>query len=169
MELAQDSWATYFRSVSSEPQKLLVAMESVGARAMVDERIDAMCEGVCTRHPLLGIAYEPSWDTLEVSVGLSDAGPLLRYFVAGPRRIFVKETSGARAILVNDSGGGRTLVCLFAAIQRGGRVTALVRPLDDDGARVHPLPETARRALRADGRRRGRRPAGRAGWSPRWA
>lgn len=130
MELTQDTWAAYFRGITNAHRQL-VAIESVGPRARVEERIEAMCEGVCTRHPLRAIAYEQRADVFEVAAGLAaEQGPLLRYLVAAPRRIVVKEERGVRAIAVTDAGGGRTLVCVFSTEPRGSRSGARIRSID---------------------------------------
>jgi len=147
MELAQCDWSTYFRSITGEPQCLLVAVESVGPRTPLEERIDAMCEGVCTRHPLRAMCYEQHADVFEVAVGLNlSQGPLLRYFVAAPRRISVREVNAARAIVVSDSGGGRTLVCVFQAPPWDSHTAVLTRPQHRNhvrsprsGPAAHPL------------------------------
>jgi hypothetical protein len=133
MELAQHDWTTYFRSITSEPQRLLVAFESVGRRTPVEERIDAMCEGVCTRHPLRAIGYEQHSDVFEVAVGLSvQQGPLLRFFVAAPRRICVRDASAARAFVITDAGGARTLVCVFSMHPWETRTATLTRRARSD-------------------------------------
>ena len=85
------------------------------------KRISAMCEGVCTRHPLRSICYERRGDVFEVAAGLAaEQGPLLRFFVAEPRSIFIREATRARAIVVTDAGGARTLVCVFPTPPRDG-------------------------------------------------
>src|ERR1700746_3909957 len=111
VELAQSDWNDYFERMSSEPGRLLVAIESVGRHAALEERISAMCEGVCTRHPLRSICYERRADVFEVAAGLAaEHVPLLRFFVAEPRSIFVREATRARAIVVTDADGALTLV-----------------------------------------------------------
>jgi|GEM_PF-3464583 len=142
MELAQCDWSKYFRNITGEQQRLLVAVESVGLRAPLDERIDAMCQGVCTRHPLRAMCYEHRADVFEVAVGLNVGhGPLLRYFVAAPRRISVREVNAARAIVVSDSGGGRTLVCVFPAPPWDSYTATLTRPANRTHVRRPRSPE----------------------------
>ena len=136
MELAQRDWSRYFRNITSEPQRLLVAVESVGPHTLLDERIDAMCEGVCTRHPLRAMGYEQREDVFEVALGLTAGqGALLRYFVAAPRSISVREVNAARAIVVSDSGGGRTLVCVFTVPPWDSPTATLTRPANRDQVR----------------------------------
>jgi len=142
MELARDDWVAYFQSIATEERRLLVAIESVGPRAPVNERIDAMCEGICTRHPLRSIAYEQNADVFEVALGLAAReGPLLRYFVAAPRRIFIREGEAVRAIVVTDAGDTRTLVCVFSVEPRSPRTSGSARPLDRGHGRHRQSPK----------------------------
>jgi hypothetical protein len=142
MELAQHDWVPYFRSITGEQRRLLVAIESMGRSAPIEERIDAMCGGVCTRHPLRAISYEHHADVLEVAVGLAnEQGPLLRYFVAAPR-----------AIVVTDAGGARTLVCVFSIQPRDSRTAALVHSVDRNHVPRRQAPEAVH-AIASAGRR----------------
>jgi len=161
MELAQSDWNDYFERMSSEPG-LLVAIESVGRRSALEERISAMCEGVCTRHPLRSICYERGADVFEVAAGLAaEHGPLLRFFVSEPRSIFVREATPARAIVVTDAGGALTLVCVFPTRPRDGvsspmaaSRTAVTARLRSAPAELHaPLrtPRTTARVAAEDG------------------
>lgn len=142
MELTQQNWEPYFTGITREPGRRLVAIESLGRHSLVEERIDAMCDGVCTRHPLRAIGYEQRADVLEVAVGLNaEHGPLLRFFVAAPRRIVVREAEAARAIIVTDAGDARTAVVVFPIQPRGTRSTARARPVERDHARRRHAPE----------------------------
>jgi hypothetical protein len=114
VELASDSWATYFRRLSCRRGLLHAAIESVEGRAAVEDRIEALCNAVRIRYPLRTISYTAGADRFEVAVGLdAEHGPVLRYFVTAPRRIFVTERKDTSAILVSDANGARTLVCVF--------------------------------------------------------
>jgi hypothetical protein len=162
MELAHESWASYFHSITSDVGRLFVAIESVGGRAEVEERIAAMCEGERTRHPLRVISYQPTADVIEVAVGLTVAhGPLLRNFIAAPRRVDVEEVAGGtKAILVTDAAGARTLVCVFSAGPGGARGAAPEESYQDHRRRHRPSEGQTRRPGSGRGRsRRGRGPA----------
>lgn len=157
MELAQESWASYFRDIASEQRILFAAIEAVGRRAQLDERIASMRDDGYARHPLRLISYDQNADVIEVAVGLTAArGPLLRYFIAAPRQLFIEEADErTRAILVSDESGGRTLVCVFA-VGPSGRGAAPA-----ESGEGHCRPHRASQGPRARSRREHpRRPAG---------
>lgn len=142
MELTRQDWAPYLEGIANAPGRRLVAIESLGQHSLVDERIDAMCDGVCTRHPLRAIGYEERADVFEVAVGLiAERGPLLRFFVAAPRRIVVREAEVARAIVVTDAGGSRTVVVVFTVDPRGTRSATRARPAEFVHVRRRAAPE----------------------------
>jgi hypothetical protein len=160
MELGREDWVPYFRSISSDERRLFVAIESVGPRVPVEERIEAMCDGVCTRHPLRSIAYEHHADMFEVALGIAaPEGPLLRYFVAAPRQILVREDDSVRAIVVTDAGDTRTLVCVFSVEPRGPHTARIARPLGRRSGHRHQSPNALHILAPARPDLRDRRPA----------
>jgi len=152
MELAQREWNDYFERITSEPRQLLVAIESVGRHTPLEERISAMCDGVCTRHPLRSIGYEPHADVFEVAAGLAaEHGALLRFFVAEPRRILVREATRARAIVITDAGGAQTLVCVFPTRLRGALRSAAAASRPALTARLRDAPVALHARVRTPG------------------
>jgi hypothetical protein len=91
-----------------------VARERAGAATTV-ELLPAPGNGRQAGLPLLSIGYDPAADTLEIAVGRGQARhPLLRYFLAGPRRLELGEDGRELRIVVEDAQGARTLVRIGA-------------------------------------------------------
>ena len=69
---------------------------------------------------LRAISFDPYEDELKLSVGGRDwSAPELRYVIAAPRRIGVQQSSGNRALVVDDASGVRTIIMLASKMQSG--------------------------------------------------
>ena len=67
---------------------------------------------------LRAISFDPHEDELKLSVGGRDwSAPELRYVIAAPRRIGVQQSSGSRALVVDDASGVRTIIMLASKMQ----------------------------------------------------
>ena len=66
------------------------------------------------------ISFDPHEDELNLSVGGRDgSAPELRYAIAAPRRIGVQQSSGSRALVVDDASGVCTIIVLTSDRQSG--------------------------------------------------
>jgi hypothetical protein len=108
-ELERTSWASYFDSIASSIQGMLVTVELMGEQ--LGDQTDV------ERLPVQAIGYDPKDDVVEVAVGGRGTRypVVLRHFISSPTAISVEEAQEPRpsAILVTDAGGVRTLIRLI--------------------------------------------------------
>jgi hypothetical protein len=104
-ELAAQEWGAYFASIAGTDELVLASV------AVTRERSNGWCEPL---RPLHSIAYEAEEDMLKLAVGPHGSPlPVLRYFIAAPRRIEVTGTGNTTEIVVDDAGGMRTRIRLY--------------------------------------------------------
>jgi hypothetical protein len=115
LRLDPTEWGPYLKGVISGGDGLVVSVGvSRGAQL-----------GLGAARPLRTLAYDPVRDVLEVGVGGSQPGqPLLRYFVAAPRAISVRESANEHEIMVEDGGGTRTVIRLRVSRESETRASA---------------------------------------------
>jgi hypothetical protein len=111
-ELAAGAWSTYFASIAPLRDRVLARV------AVASGDADPHDWGDGAQHdrprPLRSISYDPRLDLLELAVGSGGgADPMLRYFIAGPRRIDVARCDEVTSIVVDDASGARTRICLY--------------------------------------------------------
>jgi hypothetical protein len=111
-ELPGAEWLEYFDSFAFAADEVLVTVAVICGESW--ERPAA--------RTLKTIEYDPGSNVLEiVADGCITGEATLRYFIAAPRRIEVAQSDGTCAILVEETGGIRTLIRLFNMPHAGSR------------------------------------------------
>jgi hypothetical protein len=102
-ELSCVDWCSYFADIDVDLAGVLARVTMASGRPDQDDRVKGW--------PLRAILYDSTADEIEIHVGLSvPRGSVLRYFVAAPRAIQVKEWDHRKVIAVDDARGTRTLI-----------------------------------------------------------
>jgi Family of unknown function (DUF5335) len=103
-ELATEMWSDYFASIARTRETVLASV------AVTRERANGSHEPM---RPLRSISYDVEDDVLEIAVGPKTSPvPVLRYFIAEPRRIEIDGSGDSTVIVIDAAAGVRSRISL---------------------------------------------------------
>jgi len=104
VELEPERWPAFFEEIACVGAGVLATLEVLRARPNAPAGQPPQ--------ELHGIGYRPGDDVLELSVAPPGRSAALRYFIAAPRRIRLRESAEGAVLLVEDASGTATLIRL---------------------------------------------------------